>query len=192
LWLSHLINSAFCGPMAVIVLTSYCAVGAEHFPLSLQNCKSGISLSLSGDNGASWAVERCYHDAFIADQVLYLRSDVRLSLAHNERNTVTHNRYAPHVIGVDGADGVPGSGDEGDIYWKIDRDLQSHRYSSKGGTVLPDFCIRYNTPLAIDTLTYDGSLAVLGATGDNGGDWGPTPPKNEPAMGVWTAGRLRQ
>ena len=99
------------------------------------------------------AVERCYHDAFIADQVLYLRSDVRLSLAHNERNTVTHNRYAPHVIG---ADGVPGSGDEGDIYWKIDRDLQSLRYSSKGGKVLPDFRIRYNTPLVIDTLTDDG------------------------------------
>ena len=81
-------NSAFCGPMAVIVLTSYCAVGAEHVPLSLQNCKSGISLSLSGDNGASWAVERCYHDALIADQVLFLRTcfEIQVSAFSRRRN----------------------------------------------------------------------------------------------------------
>jgi len=172
----HCTTRAWSRYVLIAVFASfYSSAVADEFPLLLENRKSGISLSLSGVNGVDWAVERCYHDASIADQVVYLKSNVRMSLAHNDRNTVTHNRYSPHVIGVHGADGEPETGDEGNIYWKIDRDLQSHRYSTKGGAALPEFCVRYTKPLTFDSLTYDGSLPVMGTTGDNGGDWGPTP-----------------
>jgi len=151
---------------------------AAEFPLVPVNRKAGISLSLSGTNGTDWAVERCYHDPSIGDQLLFMKSGVEMSLAHNALNTVTHNQYKPHVIGANGADGKPDSGDEGDIYWKIDRDMQSHRYSTQGGAALPDYCVRYAGPLKFDALTYDGTLAVLGKTGDNGEPWGSAPKRS--------------
>ena len=150
-------------------------VFAEQDPSSLVNRKSGISVSLSGINGIDWAVEHGYHDPSLGDQIIYLKSHVHVSLAHNERNSVTHNGYPQLVIGIDGADGVAGSGDEGDIYWKIDRDLLSHRYSTRGGAALPEFCARYTEPISFETLTYDGSERVLGAVGNNGGQWGESP-----------------
>jgi len=162
---------------AALVLAAGLAAQARaaDFPLALENRKAGISLSLSGTNGADWAVERCYHAPSIGDQVLFMRSGVEMSLAHNALNTVTHDQYKPHVIGANGVDGAADSGDEGDIYWKIDRDMQTHRYSTQGGAALPDYCIRYAAPLKFDALTYDGALAVLGKTGDNGGPWGSAP-----------------
>jgi len=157
--------------MAVLLF----AVSAKGQLLSLTNTKAGISVSLSGTNGTDWAVERTYRDASIADQIVYLRSDVDISLAHNERNSITLSTPSlPHVLGINGPDSVPDSGDEGDIYYKIDRDLQAHRYSTKNGA-LSNYCVSYSVPFRFDTLTYDGSLAVLGTTGDNSGAWGSRP-----------------
>lgn len=150
---------------------------AQDFPLSLENRKSGISLLLSGANGTDWAVERFYGDPSIAIQVVYLKSDVEMSLAHNENNTVTNIYYSQHVIGADGADGSPDSGDEGVIYWKMDLDLKAHNYTA-GSDSLPDYCRVYSGPFTFDGMTYDGTddtLAVLGTTGDNGGEWGSLP-----------------
>ena len=147
----HFINRAWSCYVAIAVFAGiYSTAVADEFPLLPENRKSGISLSLSGANGVDWAVERCYHDASIADQAIYLKGNVRMSMSHNDRNTVTHNRYSPHVIGVHGADRDPETGDEGDIYWKIDRDLQSHRHSKKAGAALPEFCVRYTNPLTYD------------------------------------------
>jgi len=149
------------------------------FPLPLENRKAGISLSLSGTNGVDWAVEHTYHDASVGDQVIYLKSPVNMSLAHNERNSLTINCSLPHALGVAGPDGVLGSGDEGDIYWKIDRDGQAHRYQTQGGAAMPGYCIKNAGSFNFDLLTYDGSLPVLGTTGDNGGPWGTQPMKTD-------------
>lgn len=148
---------------------------AADFPLPLENRKSGISLSLSGSNGADWAVEHTYHDRSIADQVIYLKSSVDMSLEHNQRNAITMSCKLPHVLGTSGPDGVANSGDEGDIYWKIDRDGQSHKFQTKGGTTLPDYCVKYAGRFNFEKLTYDGTMPVLGTTGDNGGPWGSQP-----------------
>ncbi len=112
--------------MATLIALVASATAAD-FPLPLENRKSGISLSLSGSSGVDWAVEHTCHDASVGDQVIYLKSSVNMSLAHNERNSLTISCSLPHVLGVAGPNGVPGSGDEGDIYWKIDRDGQAHR-----------------------------------------------------------------
>jgi len=153
------------------------SASAADFPLPLENRKAGISLSLSGTSGLDWAVEHTYHDASVGDQVIYLRSSVDMSLAHNERNSLTINCALPHVLGVAGPDGVPDSGDEGDIYWKIDRDGQAHRYQTQGGATMPGYCIKNAGSFNFGSLTYDGSLPVLGTTGDNGGPWGTQPMK---------------
>lgn len=148
---------------------------AQDFPLALENLHSGISLALSGANGVDWAVELGDHDPSISEQTLYLRGSVDLSLAHNERNALTIDVAGKaRVLGTAGWDGTAGSGDEGDIYYKIDRDLQAHRYSTKSGA-LTGFCVRYQTPFRFDALTYDGTQPVLGAVGDNGVAWGSTP-----------------
>ena len=160
---------------AMVLLIAACpSVRAADFPLALENRKAGISLSLSGANGTDWAVERTYHDASIGDQMVFLKSTVAMSLAHNERNSLTLDCALPHVLGVDGPDGVPNSGDEGDLYWKVDRDMQTHAYSTKSAA-LPSYCVKYAGPISFATLTYDGSMAVLGAVGDNGAAWGTQP-----------------
>ena len=143
-------------------------------PLPLLNRQSGISVGLSGRNGLDWVVEHSFHDAAIADQVIYLRSDVEISLYHNENNSLMNRGVGlPAILGADGPDGIPDSGDEGNIHWKIDRDLQNHRYT--GATSIPDWAPRFEDPFTFDTLTYDGSLPVLGTTGDNGLEWGVSP-----------------
>jgi putative Ig domain-containing protein/dockerin type I repeat protein len=160
---------------AMVLLVTVCpSVRAADFPLALENRKAGISLSLSGTNGTDWAVERTSHDASIGDQMVFLKSTVAMSLAHNERNALTLSCALPHVLGVNGPDGTPNSGDEGDLYWKVDRDMQSHRYSTLAGA-LPTYCVKYAAPISFATLTYDGAMAVLGAVGDNGAPWGTQP-----------------
>jgi len=143
--------------------------------LPLTNRQSGISVGLSGENGKDWAVEQSYHDMAVGDQMIYLRSDVEISLAHNANNSLMNRDVGlPGVIGVGGLDGVPDNGDEGDIHWKIDRDMQSHGYTTVG-TSIPTWAPLYAAPLCFDTLTYEGVTAVLGAIGDNGQAWGGSP-----------------
>lgn len=141
-------------------------------PLPLVNTKSGISISLGGANGTDWAVEHCFHDRSIGDQIVYLKRSVPISLAHNERNSIlVSTPRLPRILGKDGPDGVPDSGDEGDLHYKIDRDMQAHLYAGPRGSV-PPFAPRYAEPFRFDTLTYDGTKKVLGAVGDNGGPYG--------------------
>jgi len=152
------------------------AVGDPVSPRALTNRKAGIDVSLSGTNGTDWVVEHTYHDTAIADQLIYLKSNVNISLAHNVRNSIMKrdSTVLPPVIGIDGYDGMPDSGDEGDIHYKIDRDMQCHLYTTKSGSI-PSWAPIYSAPFNFDTLTYDGMLAVLGTVGDNGADWGSTP-----------------
>ena len=142
--------------------------------LPLLNRQSGISVGLSGVNTVDWMVEHSYHDASIADQVLYLRGGVKISLFHNANNSILkRDAGLPPILGETGLDGVPNNGDEGDIHWKIDRDMQSHLY--RGTTAIPSWAPLYAEPFRFDALTFDGVLPVLGTTGDNGAEWGGTP-----------------
>jgi len=147
--------------------------GGPVSPLSLTNHLSGISVSLSGGNGTDWAVERTFHEEENADVMLYMHSDVSISLAHNTNNTLM-KRDSVAWANWDPITGPYGNGEAGDIHYKIDRDLQAHSY--RGGTI-PTWAPLYSGSLDFDTLTYEGSTPVLGATGDNGGAWGSEPSK---------------
>lgn len=151
------------------------AAAEASFPLEFLNTKSGISMSLSGENGKDWAVERTCHDDSIADQIVFLKSSVSISLAHNDRNTIVmETPKVPRLVGVNGADGKGDSTDEGDIHWKIDRDQQAHAYAGGPGAV-PAFAPKYSGPFQFDSATYDGTKRVLASVGDDGGKWGATP-----------------
>lgn len=156
-------------------LCMWAGVGAQ--PLPLLNNQSGISISLDGENGVNWAVEHTFHDPVITDQLIYVKADTLFAFGHNDRNSLMNRTVKlPPVPGVLGADGKLGSGDEGVLHVKIDRDLQSHAYSSVGGTV-PDWVMTVPDPFSFGQLTYDGSKPVLGSTGDSGGERGDTPKK---------------
>lgn len=149
-------------------------------PLPLLNAKSGISLTLGGRNGTDWAVERTFHDDDIADEIIYMKADTPISLAHNERNVITKDTSAddvkiPRLVGINGADGIPDSGDEGDIHWKVDRDEQAHQYVSSVTMPVPAIAPKYTGPVVLSALTYNGSLPVLGTVGDNGAAYGTEP-----------------
>ena len=163
--------------VAVMLVVTACArpVLGQAAPLALTNHKSGISVSLSGSNGGDWAVERTYHDEEIADQILYMKSSVNISLAHNANNTVEIDSAAkiPHVLGTTVPAGAPNGGE---IRYKIDRDQQAHLYCGPSGA-LPPFAVAYVTPFNFDTLTYSDSAQtpVLGKIGDNGLPYGRSP-----------------
>ncbi len=143
--------------------------------LPLTNHQAGISVSLGGANGTDWAVERTFHDEINADQVIYLRSNVAIALAHNARNvTMKRDSRIPHPLGIGGLDGDPATDDAGDIHWKIDRDMQCHGYTTVN-TSIPAYAPLYDEPFSFDSLTYDGITPVLGAIGDNGQSWGGRP-----------------
>jgi hypothetical protein len=142
--------------------------------IDLTNHQSGISVSLSGTNGTDWAVERTFHNDSLADQYLYVKSTVDFSLAHNANNTLV-NIYAPNrLIGANGLDNTPNSGDEGILHYKIDRDQQCHAYTGTLASWLPV----YSTPFRFATLTYDGTLPVLGTTGVCDSAWSGSPRSN--------------
>ena len=92
--------NVFLSLALVVAAAGWPAFGAA--PLPLTNHKSGISVSLSGGNGADWAVEMTYHDEEIADQILYVKSSVNFSLAHNANNTLEIDSASklPHVLGT--------------------------------------------------------------------------------------------
>jgi hypothetical protein len=162
--------------VAVIFLASAClrpVMGAT--PLSLTNHKSGISVSLSGVNGADWAVEMTYHDEEIADQILYVKSSVNFSLAHNANNTLAIDSTSK-IARVLGTIVPAGASNGGEIRYKIDRDQQAHAYCGPSAK-LPPFAVAYAAPFNFDMLTYSDAARtrVLGKIGDNGVSYGRSP-----------------
>ncbi len=168
-----------CGMVCVAAFCTMLACGGpvlgQTFPLPLTNHKSGISVSLSGSNGVNWAVEMSYHDEEIADQTLYVTSSVSFSLAHNANNTIeaeaTDWAVKNHVLGTQVPPGAPNGGE---IRYKIDRDQQaglSGMYCGDSNS-FPAYEVAYSAPFNFATLTYDGTMRVLGKTGNNGGAYG--------------------
>jgi hypothetical protein len=159
--------------IAVVLVAGACApyvLGSA--PLPLTNHKSGISISLSGVNGTDWAVEMTYHDEEIADQILYVKSSVNFSLAHNANNTLEIDNHAkiPHVLGTTVPPGAPNGGE---IRYKVDRDQQAHAYCGASDK-LPPFAVAYAAPFNFAALTYSDAARtpVLGKIGDNGLPYG--------------------
>lgn len=165
---------------SVLVLLPACLAAAEPPAADpeLTNYKSGIDVVWQGTKGVDYAEEYLFHDKLVDDhKVVFIRSGTKIAMRHNARNNVFIIDPAKRtsrmlVIGADGTDGKPDSGDEGIIRYKLDRDRQyffkwtDNPARSITERVLP----AYTAPFALADLTYEPGVPVVGTTGDNGGD----------------------
>jgi hypothetical protein len=93
----------------------------------LTNYKSGIDVIWGGTKGTDYYEEYFYHDKLVNDaKVVYIKSTTPITMSHNARNNAFYHVEdgGLQIIGANGKDGVPNSGDEGIIRYKIDRDRQ--------------------------------------------------------------------
>lgn len=133
------------------------------------NYKCGISFGFSGTEGVDWAEEYFYHDRLINDaRAVWIKSTTQISLTHNSLNLSrldpTDPPHGLWLIGANGMDGIPNSGDEGAIRYQVDMDMAPkwRWVKNTGVNLLP----AYSTPLTFATLQFPGTATnVLGATG---------------------------
>ncbi len=144
----------------------------------LTNYHSGISLhfgdseSLATDKGVGYMEEYLFSDKFVSDRkIVYIRSDTKISASHNKFNNIASypNKGYYYIIGENGPDGFPNSGDEGTIRLKIDRDRQIGAFKWAASESDPtNLFPAYEGPFSFDELTYESGVAVVGTTGPNG------------------------
>lgn len=97
----------------------------------LSSRRAGTSLTFGvgdgSDKGTAYAQEFLYWDKNVSDRsIVYLKGDTQIAMAHNEFNNAallysgsTDQYY--RLIGENGLDATPGSGDEGIIRFRVDR-----------------------------------------------------------------------
>lgn len=132
--------------------------------------KSGISLTLSGTDGADYVRESLYHDQNVSEaEVIYILADTDITLAHNQYNNVSQNASGQkyRVIGANGADGIADSGDEGVIRYRVDRFMQ-HAYKWANSADGRPYFPAYSAPFSFNDLTFETGVPVVGSTGSNG------------------------
>lgn len=148
------------------------AVAAFAQDAELTNYKSGIDVTWGGTKGVDYYEEYFYHDKLISDaKVVYIKSTTEISMAHNERNTAIYASTSGGrtIIGVNGLDGVPNSGDEGIIRYKLDRDRQyRYRWAQNWSNTEPYVLPAYTAPFTLASQEYETGVPVVGTTGPNG------------------------
>jgi len=125
------------------------------------NYKTGIDVYLSGTNGTDYAIEYYYHNKALDDhRVVYIKPATVINMRHNACNTKAGGNTNT-IIGVNGSDGIPDSGDEGIIRFKMDRDRQ-YKYKWAGSV---DLLPAYSAPFTLASLEYETGVPVVGTTG---------------------------
>lgn len=140
-------------------------------PALAVNYKTGIDTNLAGTEGTAYKIEQPYHSRPHLDiQTIYLKSDTQITFTHNARNVSTPGTPAKTrdfaVIGADGLDGIPDSGDEGLIRYVFDEFWSQKFWNHLTSTNLYP---AYSGAFTVGAATYSDSSSVLGGTGDNGG-----------------------
>lgn len=149
----------------LIILSLAFAIAGRAQDAELTNYKSGIDVTWGGTKGTDYYEEYFFHDKLSSDaKVVYIKSSTAITMSHNARNLVNGD-----VVGANGLDGVATSGDEGQIRYKIDRDRQVLWFWTQHTTSPRVLAPAYAAPFTLASQTYDGSTAVVGTTGGNGG-----------------------
>jgi hypothetical protein len=139
----------------------------------LTNYKSGIDVIWGGTKGVDYYEEYFYHDKLIDDhKVVYIRSNTPIQMKLNSMNMANYHRFdgGGQIIGVNGKDGVPNSGDEGVIRYKIDRDRQ-YFFKWAQNTAKTDTARRlpaYVSPFTLASQEFEPGVPVVGSVGSNG------------------------
>lgn len=135
----------------------------------LSNLKSGISVIWQGEKGMDYQEEYLYHDKNNWDaKVVYIRDTTLIEMKHNAKNLAWyHSSYGGRqTIGVNGKDGIPDSGDEGVIRYKIDYERNWQKrwaalWNNDNSPVYPS----YSAPFSLSSQVYDDGNSVVGTTG---------------------------
>lgn len=144
----------------------------------LTNYRCGIDVTFGGtaEKGTGYYEEYLYHDKTIQDRkIVYIKSDTLITMGHNSTNVAgnVQNSNLHADIGADGQDGVPNSGDEGIIRFKVDKDLwldvawpEGTLYEGEDNeSVHVSNVEEYTAPFAFNDLEYETSVPVVGTTG---------------------------
>ena len=124
------------------------------FPL---NNKCGIDISFSGTEEQDYVIEQLYYDSLVDDHsIVYLKSDTRITLEHNENNIDPQGNATT----------------EGIIRFKIDGDMlrkQTFAINEPYNTYRTHVTVKeYNSPFSLDSLEFESGVPVVGTVGDNG------------------------
>ncbi len=128
----------------------------------LTNYKSGIDVWFAGNREQDYDEEYFFHDKLIDDhKVVYLKSGTLIHMGHNERNKTGEDHSI--LAGLNGEDGIPNSGDEGIIRYRIDHEMQwkNSWASYSGQTPYP----AYTAPFSLASLEYEPGVPIVGTTG---------------------------
>lgn len=161
----------------LLLLSAGFAADAE-----LSNLRSGISLVWGAgdgsDKGTAYQEEYLYWDKAVSDRkIVYIRDDTAITMSHNAFNNVSNHPSAGtntgpfgyfRVIGANGLDGIPGSGDEGIIRYRVDREGQVNAFGWTSFGVSATFPA-YTAPITFAGLTYSAGVPVVGTTGIGSG-----------------------
>jgi len=153
------------------------------------NWNSGISVLFNGTPREDYAEEYFWYDKAVDDhKVVYIKAETPIIMEHNERNlrqrrsssdnnctgkiTSINNNYFCLDIGANGEDGVPNSGDEGIIRYKVDFYYDYGLWSSISSST--NRYPYYEMPFSFGSIKYvtteqDSGINVLGSTGDRKG-----------------------
>ncbi len=133
----------------------------------LTNYKTGIDVLFGGLRNVDYAEEYFYHDKLIDDhKVVYLKSTTTIIMKHNDRNI--ESPIDPTIVGINGRDGIPDSGDEGIIRFKLDRDMQyKFAYAGNAEHDFGPLPPAYSQPFTLSELEYEFNVPVVGTTGPN-------------------------
>lgn len=119
------------------------------------------------DKGQAYMEEYYFHDKLsFSQKQVYLKADTAITMSHNARNvgvTASSGRNR-QVLGVNGPDGVLGTGDEGQIRYVVDEIWRVKRWSNSFSATQTKYPA-YTAPITLGGLTFDTGHAVVGTTG---------------------------
>jgi len=161
-------NEGATGVDSVLIVINAGSTAPPPTPQTVSEYKSGISLKILGTYGADYIVEQQYHEPLIDPHcTIYIRSDVDINLLHNDQNIIRDgDSLGENIhIGANGLDGIPDSGDEGVIRYRVDQDMTRRAMWADSSTLYP----AWPGPQSFDDMEYDPGVPVVGATGPLGG-----------------------
>lgn len=113
----------------ILIMVACLAVRLLAQDPELTNYRTGIDVTWGGTKGTDYYEEYLYYDKPVYDaKVVYIKSTTPIAMVHNVRNKAFYHvsNGGNQVIGINGKDGIPNSGDEGVIRYKLDRDRQDY------------------------------------------------------------------
>lgn len=171
LWLPKFCMKSNTNLFGVLILLLILNLTSIALSEEVYNYHSGISIHFQGQSGQDWTQEYFYYNPAVDDEkVVYIKSNTKIVMSHNERNmrqTNTTDRFV-YDIGVNGQDSIANSGDEGIIRYCVDRDLQLMKYYWSR-TTDPDVLRypAYEDPISFNEMQYEAGVPVVGTTGPN-------------------------